>query len=137
MPHFDSENYAWAKCVPEILVRDFQKSLHFYRLLGFVDRYQREKFAYLEYDGAQFMICEQDGSWETADMAVPYGRGVNFQFSTNEIDRLIAALTNAAIPLYEPKHEKWRDIGGVQMGSAEFLVQDPDGYLLRFSQSIE
>jgi catechol 2,3-dioxygenase-like lactoylglutathione lyase family enzyme len=137
MSQFNPKKYAWAKCVPEILVTDFQKSLNFYRLLGFSDMYQRSKFAYLEYKGAQFMIFQRDGSWETGDMHTPFGRGVNFQFSTDELDTIIEKLTKAGISLYEPKHEKWRDIGGVKIGSTEFLVQDPDGYLLRFLEPAE
>ena len=137
MSDFDPEKYAWAKCVPEILVTDFQKSLRFYRMLGFDDMYQREEFAYLEYQGSQFMICQRDGSWETGEMTAPYGRGVNFQFSTDELDGLLERLRGANVPLYEPKHEKLRDIGGTEMRSMEFLVQDPDGYLLRFLQPIE
>ncbi len=78
------------------------------------------------------MIYQRDGSWETGDMHAPFGRGVNFQLSTDELDTIIEKLTKADISLYEPKHEKWRDIGGVKIGSTEFLVQDPDGYLLRF-----
>lgn len=137
MNRFNPATYDWAKCVPEILVTDFQRSLRFYKLLGFIDRYQRPNFAYLEYRGAQFMIAQRDDYWETAPMEQPFGRGVNFQFLTDELDTLINRLKNAGILLYEEKHEKWRDLGGVQGGSLEFLVQDPDGYLLRFQQKIK
>jgi hypothetical protein len=136
MTVFDAKNYEWAKCVPEILVDDFKVSLAFYRLLGFVDMYQREGFAYLEYQGAQFMIDERGGNWETGPMEKPYGRGINFQFTTDELDQLIDRLNKAGISLYEGKKEKWRDLGGQMEGSVEFLVQDPDGYLLRFLQTI-
>ena len=136
MSSFDPRVYVWAKCVPEILVGDFHKSLRFYRTLGFVDQYQRDGFAYLDYRGAQFMIAQQDGWWETGTLERPLGRGVNFQFATDEIDRLIERLISIGHDLYEDKREKWRDLGGHRVGAAEFLVQDPDGYLLRFSQPI-
>ena len=48
----------------------------------------------------------------------------------------MARLEKAGVALYEAKKEKWRDLGGYKGGFIEFLVQDPDGYLLRFSQVI-
>jgi catechol 2,3-dioxygenase-like lactoylglutathione lyase family enzyme len=136
MNDFNPATYRWAALVPELLVSDFDRSLTFYRRLGFTLMYQREKFAYLEYQRAQFMIAERDDWWETGAMERPYGRGGNFQFSTTELDALIARLTSADIALYEGKAEKWRDLGGHRGGSIEFLVQDPDGYLLRFLQKL-
>jgi catechol 2,3-dioxygenase-like lactoylglutathione lyase family enzyme len=136
MTNFNPLTYAWALCVPEILVEDFDRSLAFYQFLGFTDVYQRPHFAYLEYQNAQFMIAQRDNWWETGVMEKPYGRGVNFQFSTTELDALIGKLNHAGIALYEAKQEKWRDLGGHRGGSVEFLVQDPDGYLLRFLQKI-
>ncbi len=133
---FNAATYNWAPCVPELLVEDFQTSLRFYRLLGFVDQYQRTNFAYLDYHGAQLMIAQRDNYWETGAMERPFGRGINLQFATHELDALLARLNQAGIALYQPRYEKWRDLGGTQGGSAEFLVQDPDGYLLRFLQTI-
>ena len=62
MTPFNPKTYAWAKCVPEILVQNFETSLSFYRLLGFADMYQRENFAYLDYHGAQLMIQERNNT---------------------------------------------------------------------------
>ena len=136
MKNFNPDAYPWAACVPEFLVDDFQCSLSFYRQLGFIDMYQRENFAYLDYQGAQLMISQRDGSWETGPMKRPYGRGVNIQISTIDLDALINRLTNSSIFIYEEKREKWRDLGGQKRGFIEFLVQDPDGYLLRFQQRL-
>lgn len=137
MDDFDPRTYAWAPLVPEILVSNFDKSLQFYHMVGFKSVYERKGFAYLSYQSAQFMIAQRDNWWETGDMVYPYGRGVNFQFSTDELDTLIERLKAAGIALYEDKKEKWRDLGGHKGGSVEFLVQDPDGYLLRFLQHID
>src|ERR1043166_9411483 len=118
---FNPKTYAWAKCVPEVLVTDFQASLAFYKRLGFVDVYQRENFAYLDYQGAQFMIAQRDGWWETGAMDRPFGRGVNFEFSTSELDALMNRLEQAGIAPYEGKTEEWRDWSGHRGGSVEFL----------------
>ena len=58
-----------AKLVPELLVSDFTASLDFYvRLIGFTVRYDRpaEKFAYLDFDGAEIMIEQETDFWLTA-----------------------------------------------------------------------
>jgi hypothetical protein len=38
--------------------------------------------------------------------------------------------------LFEGVEDHWYRQGSVLLGCREFLVQDPDGYLLRFSQDI-
>ena len=136
MTGFDADHYDWARLTPEVLVEDCAASLAFYVILGFKALYLRTNFAYLEYRGAQFMIAQRDNYWETGTLEHPFGRGVNFQFSTDELDALMERVAQAGIPLYEGKKEKWRDLGGKRRWSVEFLVQDPDGYLLRFLQKI-
>lgn len=135
MTDFNPSTYNWAPCVSEILVDDFSVSLAFYKKLGFVEMYTRDGFAYLEYQGAQFMVSQRANWWETGAMERPYGRGVNFQFSCTDVDAMLAICEQESIPLYEEKKEKWRDLGGYKGGSVEFLIQDPDGYLLRFLES--
>jgi predicted enzyme related to lactoylglutathione lyase len=134
---FNPDTYAWARCVPELMVDHFEESLSFYLSLGFqIDFDRRESnFAYLSYQGAQIMIDQRHGSaWETADMVRPYGRGINLQIETDNIDQLIARVTDMHIPFYQERTEKWRRIGAEKHGWVEFLIQDPDGYLLRFLQ---
>ena len=41
-----------------------------------------------------------------------------------------------AYPLYRDIEESWRETGMTLSGAREFLIQDPDGYLLRFSQDL-
>ena len=52
----------WNKLVPELIVTDLDKSYHFWvEILGFSVMYQRaeEKFIYVELDGVQFMLEQQ------------------------------------------------------------------------------
>ena len=62
----------WAKLVPELRVSDFVASIEPWRnRLGFALTYQRpeEAFAYLERpEGAQIMLRQRDGKWETAPL---------------------------------------------------------------------
>lgn len=43
-------------------------------------------------------------------------------------------IKKANISLYRDIDELWYDTGSALAGQLEFLVQDPDGYLLRFTQ---
>ena len=45
----------------------------------------------------------------------------------------MAALAPAGWPLFMQPEQKWYRTGEVETGVHQFLVQDPDGYLIRFS----
>lgn len=82
------------------------------------------------------MIEETNGHWATGELERPYGRGINFQFSVENVDTIINSLNAKGIQLFRPLTESWYRGGEVLYGQREFLVQDPDGYLLRFAQDI-
>ena len=127
--------------VPELSVSDFKKSLDFYtRILGFAVAYQREEegFAYLTLGEAQLMIDEigKGRTWQTGGFEHPLGRGVNLQIEVNSIQPLLANLKANRIPLFMETEEKWYRKGNTEVGNRQFLVQDPDGYLLRFTEDL-
>jgi catechol 2,3-dioxygenase-like lactoylglutathione lyase family enzyme len=131
----------WARLVPELLVTDIERSLRFWRdVCGFAVLFDRpdEGFAYLDRDGAQIMLDERTRTrnWETGPMEIPFGRGINFQISVPAIEPILAALARADWPLFMEPERKWYRTGGVETGVHQFLVQDPDGYLIRFSAYI-
>jgi len=127
--------------VPELLVGDFRASCAFYvELLGFTVRFERTDppFAYLDLGGAQLMI-EQDhpSAWRTADLEAPRGRGLNLQIEVDNTAVLRDRLLAGGHSLFRDLADAWYDIGGGrQSGQREFLVQDPDGYLLRFVEPL-
>jgi hypothetical protein len=84
------------------------------------------------------MLCQTNRNWETGPLERPFGRGVNFQIATLNLDPILAALRAAGWPLYREPAEAWYRIGNdpEESGSREFLVQDPDGYLVRFAENI-
>ena len=126
--------------VPELDVTDIKASLRFWcGLLGFEVAYDRPqaKFAYLQRESAQVMLCEINRNWEVGDLERPFGRGINFQIAAQDIDPIVNALKAAGWPLYrEPYEARYRLGDNVESSSREFLVQDPDGYLVRFAQNI-
>lgn len=128
-----------AKLVPELLVSDFGASRDFYvRVIGFAVRYDRpaEKFAYLDLDGAELMIEQETDFWLTAPREKPYGRGINLQIEVANLDGIVARLLAAGIPLFRPVEDAWYRAGDHYSGNRQFLVQDPDGYLLRMFQDL-
>lgn len=134
-------DFSWARLVPELLVTEVSASLRFWRdLCGFSVAYDRphEGFAYLDLDGAQIMLEERDRSrnWIVGPMEVPFGRGINFQVEVRSIDPILASLATVDWPLFMKPEEKWYRTGDVETGVRQFLVQDPDGYLIRFSAGL-
>lgn len=130
----------WARLVPELLVEDIAISLLFWRdRLGFAIAYQRpeERFVYLERpDGAQIMLSQRSGRWETAALERPLGRGAMFQVYVDDIDAVSASLAAAGSKLCAGPREVWRSYGDREGGQREIFVQDPDGYLVMIAQNI-
>ena len=130
----------WAKLVPELLVSDIGASLAFWcDRLGFAIAYQRsdEAFAYLERpEGAQIMLSQRSGKWETAALDRPYGRGAMFQVYVASIEPVRRSLEAAGWPLYAGPREVWREVGDRLAGQREILVLDPDGYLVMIADDL-
>ncbi|KAB7708324.1 VOC family protein [Plesiomonas shigelloides] len=128
----------WNPMVPELSVSNFYLSLTFYcDLLGFSVRNQRKNpdFAYLELENVQIMLEQiHQHTWITGSLDMPFGRGINFQIEISDINSIYNRLKSANIELFREMYDTWYDIGDKLSGQREFLVQDPDGYLLRFSQ---
>jgi hypothetical protein len=72
-----------------------------------------------------------------APLDAPYGRGINFQIALPTIRPILDALASANWPLFMQPEEKWYRAEELEIGVRQFLVQDPDGYLIRFSQRLE
>jgi catechol 2,3-dioxygenase-like lactoylglutathione lyase family enzyme len=130
----------WARLVPELLVTDIGASLLFWtEWLGFAVAYQRpaEKFAYLERpEGAQIMLSQRSGVWETGPLEIPYGRGAMFQIFVEAIDPIMSALATAGWPLETGPREVWRRYGDREGGKREIVFLDPDGYLVMMAENL-
>ncbi len=127
--------------IPELYVLDFEKSLSFYRdILGFKVEYTREnpKFAFLSYQGSQLMIQEEDDDeeWHNGKPEYPYGRGLNLEIETNELDQIIKMLEENSYPLKRGVKVSTYMENDIPHKNREILVMDPSGYLLRFSEGV-
>ena len=126
------------KLIPELSVSNLNTSLEFYvGIVGFKIEYERahDKFAFLSLDSAQLMLEEDNGNWETGDLTPPRGRGINFQIEVADLKPMLDRIRNQGISLFREPELKCRRVAREECREIEFLVQDPDGYLLRFSES--
>ena len=127
--------------VPELLVRDVDASIEFWcTLCGFEIRYQRpeEGFAYIVRETAHVML-EQAGigrNWLIGPLEVPHGRGASFQVAVPDIEPILSALRAAGVSLFMQPETKWYRVDDKEVGVRQFLVTDPDGYLIRFHSSV-
>ncbi len=122
--------------IPELYVSNFKKSLKFYTNLGFKIEYQRinPDFAFLSFQKSQIMIQQSEPKWTTGELVYPYGRGVNFQIDVNNIDLVFSLVSKYNYPIKSKIKNKNYLKDDQILICKEFLVMDPDGYLLRFSQ---
>ncbi len=122
---------------PELDVDDLARSLLFYvDVIGFRLVFERpeERFAYLDIAGAPLMLQEAAGPgrrFRTATLVHPYGRGVNLQIEVGDVDAVYERIRAAGIDPVIPPEERWYRQGETEAGNRQFVVADPDGYLLR------
>ena len=127
------------KLIPELAVSDIKKSIDFYnKILGFKIEYDRpdDKFVFLSFQGSQIMVQQTNSKWNTGKLEYPFGRGVNFQIEVDDISPLLESLKKHNYPLFIETKDNWYLQNDVLLGNREFLVKDPDGYLLRFAQDL-
>lgn len=124
------------KLIPELSVSNINRSRDFYVMLGFEVMYEREddKFVFLELNGCQIMIQEINENWNTGNLEFPYGRGVNISMEVKEVDELYNFLMKRKYPVFSEIMYNEYEVNGQKFLDKEFLIQDPDGYLLRFCQ---
>jgi catechol 2,3-dioxygenase-like lactoylglutathione lyase family enzyme len=126
------------RLTPELDVDDLDRSLAFYvGVIGFRVLFDRpeERFAYLDLEGAHLMLEEAAGPgrrFRAARLEHPYGRGVNFQIEVGDVDAMHARVRAAGFGVLVPLEERWYREGQLENGNRQFVVADPDGYLLRF-----
>lgn len=123
---------------PELYVTDLETSLAFYcSLLGFEVEYDRpeERFAYLKRSGVSLMLEEPIGrTWLAGPLKRPFGRGMNLQIMVEDVRVLYAACEGVGAAIFLPLETKTYQRRDDTVSQTQFVVQDPDGYLIRLAQ---
>ncbi|WP_197678212.1 VOC family protein [Brevibacterium siliguriense] len=85
-------------------------------------------------------MLEQTGvgrNWVAGDLERPFGRGLNLQVTVSDVRDIEYSLNEACYPLFMPTESKWYRISdNEEAGVRQFVVADPDGYLVRFQESL-
>lgn len=130
----------FSKNIPELSVSNLEKSLEFYKTAGFKIEYERpeNKFVFISLGEIQFMLQEisDNDKWDVAPLSYPFGNGINFQLEVNNLDYIYNSFKEAGYKIAFDIEENWYRQDNKLLGNKEFLIQDPDGYLLRFSEDL-
>ena len=121
--------------IPELSVSNIENSKKFYENLGFKIIYERieNKFCFMQIEDNQIMIEEKNDNWSVGKLEYPYGNGINISMAISDIENMYNELKRKQIDFFmDIKVSEYR-VNGKIYQDKEFLIQDPDGYLLRFN----
>ena len=121
--------------IPELSVSNIDLSRKFYEDLGFKCMYERKenKFCFLKLDNNQLMIEEINNNWNVGELKYPYGRGINISMEVRNIDLIYKKVLNNGIKVFKEMETVKYRVNDEYVEDKQFLIQDPDGYLLRFT----
>ena len=121
--------------IPELTVSNIELSKKFYLDLGFKIMYERKenKFCFFQLEDNQIMIEEQNDNWNTGPMEYPFGRGINISMTVSDVEKMYKDLKNKNIKFFLDLETHEYRVNNEISYDKEFLIQDPDGYLLRFN----
>ena len=124
------------KMIPELSVFDIEQTKRFYNDLGFKVEYERpeEKFVFMSFQDSQFMFEQiHDNGWNIGELIYPLGRGINFSIAVDDIEGLYKLVKTLNLEIYRELNRSIYQVNGTEETQTEFLIQDPNGYLLRFT----
>ena len=122
--------------IPELSIFDILQTKNFYEELGFKIEYERqeEKFVFMSFQDSQFMFEQiHDEGWNTGELIYPLGRGINFSIAVDDIENLYTLVKSKKLEIYKRLTKSVYLVNGIEEIQMEFLIQDPNGYLLRFT----
>ena len=129
-------NMDFNKMIPELSVFDIEQTKRFYNDLGFKIEYERpeEKFVFMSFQDSQFMFEQiHDNGWNIDELIYPLGRGINFSIAVDDIEGLYKLVKTLNLEIYRDLNRSIYQVNGTEEMQTEFLIQDPNGYLLRFT----
>ena len=81
------------------------------------------------------MIEEINDHWNVGELSYPFGRGINLSMEVFSFELIYQRLKENSYPLFKDIMYNEYMVDDKKYVDCEFLVQDPDGYLLRFTDA--
>ena len=131
----DEKQIKFNSLIPELSVSDIENSKQFYENIGFKVIYERKenKFCFIQLEENQIMIEEINGNWNVGELKYPYGNGIASSEKPLLFRKLYNSLKNKNIKFFIDLKISEYKVNNKVYQDKEFLIQDPDGYLLRFN----
>lgn len=79
------------------------------------------------------MLEELNDNWDIGPLERPFGRGVNISMSVDDVEGLFNKLKSQGLNFFLELETHSYRVENIEYQDKEFLIQDPDGYLLRFN----
>ena len=74
--------------------------------------------------------------YRLGEIVVQALRGINLQIDVPAVAPILQRLAQIGWPLFRDVEDAWYRAGDVEAGQRQFIVQDPDGYLVRLVQRL-
>ena len=89
---------------------------------------------FVSLDDCQLMLEQINGKWDVGELIYPFGRGINLEMTVSDVEALYQRVLAGNVPVFrELTVHEYRENDALII-QKEFLIQDPDGYLLRFTE---
>jgi hypothetical protein len=73
---------------------------------------------------------------EQSKLERPFGRGILFQIESDNVHTMVGRLQEKGYVIKRAIRKSWFRNDDIEYGGLEFLVSDPDGYVLQFLEGI-
>lgn len=70
--------------------------------------------------------------WNVGSLNYTFGNGINFQLEVDNLDEIYNNFKNSNYKITFDIEENWHRQDNKLLSNKKFLIQDSDGYLLRF-----
>ena len=80
------------------------------------------------------MIEEVNNNWNVGELEYPFGRGINISMTVKNVDELYEKVIKNKIKIFRKMQVDRYRVNNYYVEDKQFLIQDPDGYLLRFTK---
>ena len=123
-------NEPLVKVAPEFFVRDVDQSVAFYsERLGFTTLRKEPDFAVVALGEAHVLLAAEAHTSREWLAAGPRGIGSNVRIMVDDVDAVYQRAKAGGVPIVQ-------EIADRSYGLRDFILADPDGFMLRFASAL-